>query len=58
MEICVRKSRDPDIWERYINYEKYFGDTVSIRKIFKRAIEYSSENKDKFTDRFIQWEKM
>jgi hypothetical protein len=58
MEIQVRKIKDPDVWERYISYEKFFGDNANTRKIFKRAIEYSTEHKDKFTQSYIQWEKM
>jgi hypothetical protein len=58
MEILVRKVKTPEVWEKYIYYEKYFGDISAIRKIYKRAIEYSKEHKDKFTELYIQWEKM
>jgi hypothetical protein len=58
MNICVEKYNSIDAWERYINYEKYFGDINSVRNIFKRAIESKPKAKDKFVDKYIQWENM
>ena len=58
MDKIVRKNRDSDVWQLYITYEKYFGDVNSIRKVYKRAIEYSNDNKELFSQSWIQWEKM
>lgn len=54
----VKLNSSPDNWRKFINYEKYFGDVVAIRKAFKRAVEYSREDKEKLSENWISWEKM
>jgi hypothetical protein len=58
MERVVRKNSDTSTWILYLTYEKYFGDKNSIRKIYKRAIEYSPNDKQLFSDGWNQYEKM
>jgi hypothetical protein len=42
----------------FISYEKIFGDIGSIRKTFKRAVEYASEENDTISEKWISWEKL
>jgi len=54
----VKINSSSENWRMFINYEKYFGDINSIRKAYKRAVEYSKEDKEKFSESWISWEKM
>jgi hypothetical protein len=57
MDMCVDKFNDIEVWERYINIEKHFGDYNSIRNIFQRAIECACQNKDVLKSKFNEWKK-
>ena len=58
MNELVRLDPSPDNWVNYISYEKYFGDPTSIRKVFKRSIEYCKTDKKMLSVKWIEWESM
>lgn len=58
MEKLVRTMKDVSVWELYISYEKHFGDIISVRKLYKRAVDFSKEDKDYLSTLWVQWEKM
>ena len=61
MEAAVRLGRGSHLyWILYINYEKFFGDVLGVRKIYKRAVEYTKDKEDKKTisQLWISWEKL
>ena len=58
MNELVRLDPSPDNWVNYISYEKYFGDPLSIRKVFKRSIEYCKTDKKMLSVKWIEWESM
>ncbi len=45
MNRIVKTDSSAENWKTFINYEKYFGNPETIRKIYKRAVEYSKEDK-------------
>lgn len=57
MNKIVKKSSCYENWNKYINYEKHFCDIKSIRKVFKRAVEYSKDQKFKLAVDWIEWER-
>ena len=54
----VKLNPSADNWKTFIFYEKYFGDVESIRKAYKRSLEYCKEEKDYFSENWIMFEKM
>jgi len=58
MNDLIRIESTPDNWLVYISYVKYFGDQTSIRKIFKRSIEYCKTEKRMLSVKWIEWESM
>lgn len=56
MNELVRIDSSPEMWLTYITYQKYFGDPTSIRKLFKRSIEYCKTEKKMLSIKWIEWE--
>jgi hypothetical protein len=58
MNRVVKLNPSSNNWKTYINYEKYFGNVDSLRKVYKRALEYCKDDKDYFSENWILWEKI
>lgn len=58
MNQLIKLESTVDIWFDYISYEKYFGDLNSIRKIYKKAIEYCKKDKKLISEKWLNWENM
>ena len=61
MEQAVRLGKGSYLhWLLYINYEKFFGDIIGVRKIYKRAVEYTKVKEEKkiISELWISWEKL
>jgi len=58
MEKVIRISGENTYWGIYLQYLKHFGVLKDIRSIYKRACQYSKEEKLVFSQKWISWEKM
>ncbi len=58
MNELVRVESTAETWLSFISYMKYFGDPISIRKTYKRSIEYSKTDKKVLSEYWLEWESM
>ena len=58
MNELVKLDSSLENWLNYISYEKNFGEKNSIRKIFKRSIEYCKTDKKILSEKWLDWERM
>jgi hypothetical protein len=58
MNRVVKLDPTADNWKLFLNYAKVFGNSESIRKVYKRALSFCKDEKNLFAEAWVMWEKM